>query len=112
MGTVNITWLKNQPNTGVAVGNKQNAVGVEPIDFTDASFDVVTSTSSTSKNSSAAPADTVLAMVHSVSGAHYVRNNKDSATPTTTTGGIPVLSGGVAFIPIAAGQTFSICTTS
>lgn len=109
MGTVNITWLSNQPNTGVAVGNKQNAVGVFPIDYTDSSFDVVTSTSATSKDSGAAPTGATRAMVHSVSGAHYVRNG---GTPTTSTGGIPVLSGGVAFIPVTAGDTLSICTTS
>lgn len=112
MGTVAITWLKNEPNTGVAVGTKQNSVGTTPPDYTDSFFEVVTSTSATSKDSGAAPAECTLAQVAGVSGAHYIRNDKDSTAPTTTTGGIYLGGGGVTFIPVAAGDKLKICTVS
>ncbi len=108
MGTVNIEWINANRGSNVSLKGPQFSLDVLPIDFTDTSFQSMTTTNS-SADSDAAPTGTTHALLTSVSDSHYARK---TTAPATGTGGICIMGGASRLIPIEAGVVFKIVTTA
>ncbi|MBL4752007.1 MAG: hypothetical protein JKY52_00185 [Flavobacteriales bacterium] len=112
MGTATIEWVDLRANNAtVATNVNDTPVDLKSIDFTNSSFEVV-ATTATSTDSGTPPATATHAVVTSVGSSHYVRI---TTAPTTSTGGVTIMSGGSRLIAVeggAAGSVLKICTTS
>lgn len=109
MGKINIEWVRmTQPGAHVVPLDHHNTLDIMPPDFTDASFEVIT-TSTTVAVSGAAPAESTHVMATSVSGVHYARVN---ATPATGTGGVCITDGATRVFDVLPADTISFVTSS
>jgi len=112
MGTVSIEYVDLRvANATVGTPIGETPVDVNSIDYTDVSFEVLDSTSTTSIDAGTPPDDATHAVVTSLISNHYIRLD---VNPTPTTGGKVCIVGSSRLIAVRGGDASSvlkICTT-